>query len=327
MPNLKLKAFLKSRPLFTSTAYVADDIICGFRLKAGQIKTLSGATHSTLYRDESVRYIEEVFTDYKKYGLLEKFYGIAAEIGPGDNAGVALLMRRDGCDRVDLIDRYFSYRDTEQQSKIYELIAQKYELYQFRKKDFWDERSLAGIYWKIGQPAEVYFQKCDQEQGQIYDFIVSRAVLEHLYNPLEALQHMVDCLKTGGRMFHKIDLRDHGMFTPTHHELTFLQIPLSIYRLMVQNSGRPNRILVHRYREVLEAMKKSGLIDYSLLVTRLVSVGNINPHQRFEEIEPNKRRQAMDFVEFHSHKFAKEFGNVKSQDLCISGIFLIVSKK
>jgi hypothetical protein len=42
---------------------------------------------------KSVGYIEEVFTDYKKYGNIEKFFGVAAEIGPGDNAGVALLMK------------------------------------------------------------------------------------------------------------------------------------------------------------------------------------------------------------------------------------------
>ncbi|MBD2087554.1 hypothetical protein NDI49_08365 [Trichocoleus sp. ST-U3] len=48
-------------------------------------------------------------------------------------------------------------------------------------------------------------------------------------------------------MFHKIDLRDHGMLTARQHEVTFLQLPTYIYPYMVRNSGRLNRILVHRY--------------------------------------------------------------------------------
>ena len=175
--------------------------------------------------------------------------------------------------------------------------------------------------------AEVYFRKYAEQQEKIYDFIVSRAVLEHLYNPLNTLHYMVSCLKPGGQMFHEIDFRDHGMFTPGHPELTFLEIPSFIYPLMVRNSGRPNRILVHRYREVLENMKSQGLIDYSLLVRRLVSSGKIAPAKIFEDINSNKRRQAINFVEEHRQKFASEFSNVDSKDLAISVIFLKVKKK
>jgi len=322
----KAKTLLTAFPTAKVAAYVANDYIQGLRLAVGQIDTISGSTHSTRSTAESVAYIEEVFTDYKKYGNIEKFFGVAAEIGPGDNAGVALLMRRDGCSQVDLIDRYFSDRNPEQQKRIYEALAQKYELAHLRTKDYWDEQALANISWKIGQAAEKYFDRCVRERGQVYDFIVSRAVLEHLYDPLDALHQMVTCLKPGGRMFHKIDFRDHGMFTPTHHELLFLQIPDPIYPLMVQNSGRPNRILVHRYRDVLESMKNSGLIDYSILVTQLVSVGEITPHQIFEDIDMDKRRKAINFVEKHRQKFAREFRHVDSQDLAIAGIFLIVTK-
>jgi SAM-dependent methyltransferase len=327
MLKQNVKSLLDHSPLAKATALAAHDFIYGLRLATGNLDTESGATHTTLSEQESVSYIEEVFTDYKKYGSLEKFSGVAAELGPGDNAGVALLMRRDGCDRVDLIDRYFSRRNPEQQMRIYEALAQKYALYKFRSHDLWDEQALAGINWKIGQPAEVYFKKCANQKDKVYDFIVSRAVLEHLYNPLDALRDMVACLKPGGQMFHKIDLRDHGMFTPKHHELTFLQIPRSIYHLMVSNTGRPNRILVHRYREVLEEMKINGMIDYLLLVTGLVGFGDIVPHQRFEEIERDKQHQAIEFVEKHRNKFSREFCQVNSADLAISGIFLVITKK
>lgn len=322
-----VKSLLNYSPLLKASALVAHDFIYGIRLSSGNLDTESGATHASLSEEESVSYIEEVFTDYKKYGSLDKFSGVSAELGPGDNAGVALLMRCDGCDRVDLVDRYFSRRNPEQQIRIYQALAQKYELYNFISQDLWDDQGLAGINWKIGQAAEVYFRKCAQEKGEVYDFIVSRAVLEHLYNPLDALRDMVACLKPGGRMFHKVDLRDHGMFTPKHHELTFLEIPSSIYRLMVHNTGRPNRILVHRYREVLEQMKINGMIDYLLLVTRIAGFGDITPHQRLEDIDRDKRRQGVEFVEEHRQKFSREFCSVNSTDLAIAGIFLVVTKK
>jgi hypothetical protein len=73
-------------------------------------------------------------------------------------------------------------------------------------------------------------------------------------------------------------------------------------------------------------MKNSGLIDYSILVTQLVSVGEITPHQIFEDIDMDKRRKAINFVEKHRQKFAREFRHVDSQDLAIAGIFLIVTK-
>ncbi|MBD1920398.1 methyltransferase domain-containing protein [Microcoleus sp. FACHB-831] len=327
MLRKNIKALLNYSPLVKAAAFVADDLIWNLRIAARDFDTNSGSTHAPLSAQESRRYIEEVFADYKVYGNLDKFYGVAAEIGPGDNAGVALLMRRDGCKQVDLIDRYFSRRNPEQQRQIYEAIAQKYKVDDLRKQDVWDERTLVGINWQIGQPAEVYFSKCAAENGEIYNFIVSRAVLEHLYDPLYALHKMLACLKPGGKMFHKIDFRDHGMFAPIHHELTFLEIPSYIYPLMVRNSGRPNRVLVHRYRDALEEMKANNLIDYSLLVTNLVSCGDIIPHQIFEYIDAEKRHQAITFVEQHRRKFAGEFRNVNSQDLAIAGIFLIVTKK
>lgn len=325
MIKQNFKNILNALPVAKAAAFVADDLRCGLNLAMGKISTNSGATHAKLSEVESLSYIEEVFADYKRYGRIENFFGVAAELGPGDNAGVAMLMRGDGCLQVDLVDRYLSYRNYEQQDRIYKALAQKYELEDLRTKDDWDEQALSGINWKIGQPAEIYFQRYAQEKNQ-YDFIVSRAVLEHLYDPLDALHQMVTCLKPGGRMCHKIDFRDHGMFTPRHHELTFLQIPSSVYPWMVKNSGRPNRVLINHYRELLDSMSKDGLIDYSILVTRLVSAGEIIPHQAFEDIAWDKRLQAINFVEEHRKNFAKEFRYVDSQDLAISGIFLVVTK-
>ncbi len=326
MLRKKINKFVKRWPIVKSSALLADDLLSGVRMATGQISSNSGATHAKFSEEESVDYIEEVFSDYKKYGLLERFSGVAAEVGPGDNAGVALLMRKDGCTQVDLIDRYFTNRNVEQQTKIYQALERRHALLSFKSQDSWHEQ-LPGISWKIGHPAELYFQNCAQNQGQIYDYIVSRAVLEHLFNPITALQYMVACLKPGGQMLHKIDLRDHGMFTPEHHELTFLEIPKYFYRLMTHNSGRPNRVLVNHYRKALTEMKDAGLIDYTLLVSSLVNVGNIDPHQLFTDIDKHQQDLALSSVEKHRQNFHKEFSRVSNEDLAISGIFLVITRK
>lgn len=325
MLRKQIKTILNTVPLLTTIGYLVDDFFAGKRMAAGKIETITGSKHQTLALEQSIDYIEEVFSDYKQYGGIEKFYGVAAEVGPGDNAGVSLLMRRDGCSRVDLIDRYYSKRNIEQQAKIYAALDKKYSLDSFKTGRQWDERMLSGIDWKIGQPAEDYFQKLALEKGQIYDFIVSRSVLEHLYNPIAALRSMVDCLNPGGQMIHKVDFRDHGMYSLQHHELTFLELPTFLYPFLVKNSGRPNRILVHHYYSLLEEMKTGNLIkDYLVLVTQLVNVGDIIPHVTFDKIEENKRKQAINFVEKYRQKFADEFKNIDNDYLCISGIFIIV---
>lgn len=322
-----LKSQVKRFPFIKISAYIVEDFIKGLKLSVGKISSESGSAHANYSEEESLTYIESALQSYKTNGNIEKFSGTVAELGPGDNAGVAMLMRGEGCTQIDLVDRYYSNRNLQQQGKIYQQIANKYDLNHLKTTDSWDEQKIAGINWKIGVAAEDYFRDCAERNSPVYDFIVSCAVLEHLYDPLDCLQQMVACLKPGGQILQIVDLRDHNMFTPLKHELFFLQVPSFIYSLTGKNSGRPNRILVHRYRDVLESMKQEGLIDYSILIGRLADVGKINPPQKFEDIDSDKQRQAINFVEKHRHKFAKEFDHVDSQDLAVSGIFLNLIKK
>jgi len=303
-----------------------DDLWWGVRLHFGQIETNSGTTHATISTEESLRYIEEVFRDYKLYGELASFRGVVAEVGPGDNAGVALLMRNDGCDQVDLIDRYFSQRNTQKQSAIYDTLSKKHQLARLKVGPTWIDSNLMGITQVVGQSAEDFFRDCAQSRGPVYDVIVSRSVLEHLYDPLNALESMVSCLKPGGKMIHKIDLRDHGMYTPEHHELTFLRFQNGFYRSMTQNSGRPNRVLFHRYRERLERLQEANRINYVALITRLAGVGDLIPHQLPEKIDVDTWRRSERFVEAYRPRVAQELSQVASRDLAVTGIFLVATR-
>lgn len=316
------RAATRSLPL-EAAVLALTDAVNGLRLKTGHLDTNSGTIHSDLPPEESVRYIEDVFTDYKHYGGFDHFRGATAELGPGDSAGVGLLIREDGGEHVDLVDRYRSRYDPEQQHQIYAALGNRHDLEPFRESDDRDSSSFSGIAWHYGVPAEEYFREIGSLQ---YDFIVSRAVMEHLYDPLGALRDMVSSLAPGGLILHKIDMRDHGYFSREHDELTWLRFPSWLWRLMTRNSGRPCRVLAHDYRAALDRIRATDQIEYSLLVTHVVGAGEIVPHVEFEDIRQAQRDEALGVVNKARPTFASEFRDVSSEDLAISGVFLVVRK-
>ncbi len=103
------------------------------------------------------------------------------------------------------------------------------------------------------------------EVSEKFDAILSCAVLQHVPDPLAALEAMASALRPGGTMVHFINLRDHGMFKG-RPPLTFLTVPDALWPAMTANSGRPNRVGFARYREWLA---NSGL-EGELIVTALI---------------------------------------------------------
>lgn len=322
-----IKRTLKRSKNIKIMVRIASGLKMKYRLSKGNFAVDTGNANGSYDTDESIHYIQGCLEDYKTYLGIEKIHGKVAEIGPGTNAGVALLMRKEGSERVDLIDRFFCRRDDQQQSQIYDALSKIHNLENHKTNGRWDDQKFNGVFWKVEEPAEIFFKKTYERHGPHYDYIVSRAVMEHLYNPLEVLEYCVSSLKPGGKIAHKIDFRDHGIFTPEQHELTFLTISSWLWRIISQHSGRPNRILVNQYRALLNNLKKSELDDYSILVTRLVGVGEIIPHQKFEDIDSSLKTKAMDFVEKHLKSFSTGFWGMKTEDLAVSGIFLTATKK
>lgn len=155
-----------------------------------------------------------------------------------------------------------------------------------------------------------------------YDFIVSRAVLEHVDDPGLSLRLMAQALKPGGMMLHKVDLTDHGMFTPEHGDLTFLRFPDWYYSLMAKGSGRPNRVLIDQYRSIMES---TGLV-YHLLVTKLVGGRTIVPHTEWDDIDQGVRTQALSEVCSVRTTLAKDFQMKEDRDLAVSGVFIVARK-
>jgi hypothetical protein len=319
----RTKALLDGWPTAKALAYVVDDIGWGLKQRIGRIQSESGSTHRALATEESVAYVEEVFNDYLTYGGVDHFDRTAAEVGPGDNAGVALLLQTAGCETVELVDRFRSRRSPEQQAHIYQTLAARHGLQRPDSMDSWDDEHLPGIIWRLGSSAEDYFAAQARAGRQRYDLIVSRAALEHLYDPLGAIRCMATCLRPGGRMVHKIDFRDHGMFTPAHPELTFLRYPTPLHHQMTRRSGRPNRRLLHHYRGLAAHLERSARLDVTILVTSLVGEGEVVPHVPRADLPATSLRRAVARVEAERHRFAGEFADVASEDLAVTGIFWI----
>lgn len=298
-----------------------SDCLISMRYRCGKIDTKSGSAHSSLSVDKSVSYVDEVFSDYKKYSKVLRFGGRVAEVGPGDNCGIGLLFLKDGCASVDLVDRFYSKRNTQSQAVIYQAMWHMNRgLDPFLKdSNLEDEGTFKGIkrWYGAEAAAEEFFI---MHTG--YDFIVSRAVFEHLYDPLLSIKIMVNALNPGGMLLHKIDLRDHGMFSTAFHELKFLESTDWLHKRMTMASGRPNRFLLHEYRKCLE----ENSIMFDLLITQLAGVGDIVPHVKYGDIPQLLRQKSINYVQSVRHRFASSFRSVSDEDLSVSGVFIIARK-
>ena len=125
---------------------------------------------------ETSKYVDRIFDEYKFYSGVDHFHGRAAEIGPGDLSGVGLRLLADGCDHVDLADRFKSKSDPAVQEAVNKEIVSKYP-----------GANVAKLFRHYGESAaaETFFRA-----NKGYDFIFSCAVLEHVYDPVGALQAM-----------------------------------------------------------------------------------------------------------------------------------------
>jgi len=293
--------------------YAVDDWRAGRRLARGDLATRSGSRHADLDLDASLAYVERVAADYLRLAGRAAFAGDVAEVGPGDSFGTALLMRGRGARAVHTLDRYRPRRDPARQRAILEALARRHGL-----EGLLDAAGgIAGATHHEGIPAETFFRDTPHR----FDMIVSRAVMEHLYDPLGALDGMLAALKPGGTLVHRIDLRDHGLFAG-HHPLTFLTIADPLYRRMTRRSGRPNRVLAPAYAAWLERAGVPG----SIRVTRLAGVaGELDAVPR-EALDPALLAPALAAVAAIRPRLTAPFRGLADADLAVAGIVLVAAK-
>jgi SAM-dependent methyltransferase len=310
---VSVRSLVKQNKALSCLYYVASDIRAGRRLRRGDITTDSGRRHASQRIEDSLSYIQRIYDDYLSYGKIGSFSGRVCEIGPGDNFGLALMALGHGASSVVSIDRFYSRRDARYQEQLYERL---------RQDNHWDhlfegpvaEDTIRGLDYRPGQAAETFFR----DNEGCFDYVISRAVLEHLYNPVHALADMKRSLCPGGMLIHRVDLRDHGMFSG-HHPLTFLTVGEGLYRRMTRHSGRPNRVLLPEYRDWLA---QSGL-NGDIMVTRVVGVEDEVRPAPWSELDAEARGKALEVVGRIRPKLAPRFASLTDEDLAVSGIVLV----
>jgi len=311
-----LTRFVRRRVWLTSVYYVLDDWRAALRLARGRLDTRSGSRHQALDLAASLAYVDRIYEDYLRYAGVARLGDSIVEIGAGDNFGVALRMLADGAREVHAIDRYVPERAAGHQRRIYDALAER-PGFRALFDGAPDEATIKNLAYHPGCPAERFFAG----KADCFDAIVSRAVLEHLFDPLAALNDMARALKPGGLMVHRIDLRDHGMFAG-HHPLTLLTIPGWLHRRMTRASGRPNRVLFPAYRDWLA---HSGL-EGSLRVSRLVGLESEIEPVAPDMMEPQAKARAIEQVRAIRPRLARRFRTLDDDMLAIAGLVLVARK-
>lgn len=133
------------------------------------------------------------------------------EIGPGNNFGVALLLKCAGAGRVAVTDRFLARYQAHYHGPLYramrDAMAAAFPALDLAPFDAFIAagRHASGAVELIEMPLE----RCAEEHAQAFDLVLSNAVLEHLYDPAQAARSLYAILAPGGRGYHQVDFRDH----------------------------------------------------------------------------------------------------------------------
>jgi SAM-dependent methyltransferase len=331
-----MKDELKNMATKSKTALVAYKIYHNWQFKrrfaSGNTESLHGSTHSHIPLSDSLAYINAQFEDYLRYGELtpESLAGKRIfELGFGDNIGVALRFLAVGAGHVVCLDKFYSKRDNEQERQIY--LALRETLNEEERGRFDEAVDLTGEI-KINTALLECIYGVDVENSEElknaepFDFVISRGAIQDIFEPDAAFAAMNRILKPGGVMLHKIDLSDQGMFREYGmNPLTFLTIADSVYRLMAEGSGKPNRKKMSYYRGLLENLG----YDVKILITDIIGRGgrgDLSPHKEQIAHGVDYTDETLSLVQEVRPKLSAGFKNMSDEELLVDGIFVIARK-
>src|SRR5688572_10225926 len=270
----KLKKIIGSQQILLTLGMMAGEKVA-YKL-FDQVRSHRTSNSGIVPEDAAIR-ITRTYHHYLLFGGVDRLRGRICEIGPGDTAGVSLIALRYGAKSSDLVERFDRTFSVEGQAAIYRALSEIHGLDQFRQTPEWRDDHIQGIHW-FKNAAEKHLRE-QLARGVRYDTIISNAVLEHLDDPLEVIRTGVDVLEKGGIMLHQVGLDDHGLYSSlpeNYDELSWFETPDWLQKRFARNTGRPNRILFHEYRNLMESLKTGGKIrDYKFTIRQLAGVGKL----------------------------------------------------
>lgn len=302
------------------------------RFQSGNTESNLGSTHKGRTLPQSLAYITTQFNDYLTYWGLPSSAVQGKrilEVGFGDNIGVALKFIAAGASHVSCLDKFYAKRDNEQERQIYAALRETLdEGSKMRLDEAVDPKTEARanpekIQCIYGVDVE---ESKELANGPPFDLVISRGAIQDIYEPEKAFEGMDRLLVPGGRMLHKIDLSDQGMFR-NHglNPLTFLTITESVYRLMAKGSGRPNRKLISDYRAILTELGYEG----KLLITDVIGrrgMGDLHPHKETLDSKADHVTKAQALVDEIRPRLIPKFSKLSDEELMVSGVFMIARK-
>jgi hypothetical protein len=226
------------------------------------------------------------------------------------------------------VDKFYSTFDPLQQLAIYRTLRQRLGSEGQRRFDSAIDLSV-GIEPLPPTLTCIYgrdIEACDDLlQPESFDLIISRAVIQDIFDPVPAFSAMDRLLSPGGLMLHKIDLSDQGMFRDRGmHPLTFLTIPDSIYRLMAIDSGRSNRKLMSDYRTTMESFGYTPTIWITSLIGE-DGKGSLNKKVDFDA-SGDEGKRALSLIKKIRPQLIERFRILPDAELAVDGIFLVAEK-
>ena len=251
----KMRRFAAAVPGLVVLVRTLKNAYWGLRRRTGTGSySIDGVAHSHMSLEESVVYVRQVFEDYVEHGGLtpEQILGARVlEIGPGDSLGVALLFVGAGASQVVAVDRFFTARDLGNERRLLAaLTARQGPRARGRmQRCIGSDGQIAGttIHYVHGIPME---RAVEAIAGQRFDLIVSRSVLEHVFDIDATYASCRSLIRDGGRMVHKIDLSNHSDIE--RHPLQFLTYAPLTWRLMSSNISRINRCRWPQHKASME---------------------------------------------------------------------------
>lgn len=292
--------------------------LAGYRIFCSALIHLTGKTMSgsyTISAAEGVKHAQDVFALFKSVTGIERFQGKVADVGPGESCALGLLFLADGCSHVDLSDRYAFSDSTLQRDVNRSIVAAHPQLRDCMTGDSFSESAFLGLQRHSGEKAaaEKFFAA-----NQGYDYIVSVATLEHVYDPLSALTSMARALNPGGMMIHNIDFRDHGQFSESFHDLKFLELSDAMYEPLRWQGG-PNRVRLSAYVNHLKALG----FEIETFAQYVTGIKQEIPCSRVDSLPDDVRTTAMRVVERARSSLAAGFINATDDDLIAANVVLV----
>lgn len=310
-------------------SYVITDAALGLCGKLGLPFFTNGKRHARYTPEKSADYIEWYVTLFENLlGGEGGIRGDLCELGPGDSLAGGVLFRLRGANSVTFMERFQRQDDLARERRIGEIL---YEREIARQSSATQSNSakqsnsagqsfdeiLDGFRLVQGVAAEDHFR--NDPTG--YDLILSNSVFQHVREPLSLLQLCYDRLKPGGRMLHVIDLRNLGLLKQWG-ELAWLETPPALHRMMVRNTGRPNRVRFKDYRDWAESIDGSVDLRIRHLVGSNEALGDIP----FDEAPEERWHAARELVRAARPRFTPALRDHSASDHAVATFILMVEK-